>query len=124
MYLRIGDNEFLIFNIKIFLLVRLPIIRFFSLDWQREDEERFEALAIPKSACRLISSAYHSFRVSVDKKFSPNVFNRELIFSFFFTCAELAVVSRQKDKENRVRFFIGQQCYDLYNQTLHSINKE
>ena len=56
---------------------------FFSLDWQREDEEKFEALAIPKSACRLISSAYHSFRVSVDKKFSPNVFNRELIFSFF-----------------------------------------
>ena len=112
MYLRIGDNEFLIFNIKIFLQVRLPIIRFFSLDWQREDEERFEALAIPKSTdvsvCRLISSAYHSFRVSVDKKFSPNVFNREMIFSFFCTCAELAVVSRQKDKENKVRFFIGQ----------------
>ncbi|MEY3499515.1 MAG: hypothetical protein RL308_1184, partial [Bacteroidota bacterium] len=27
-----------------------------------------------------------------------------LIFSFFCTCAELAVVSRQKDKENKVRF--------------------
>jgi hypothetical protein len=32
----------------------------------------------------------------------------DLIFSFFCTCAELAVVSRQKDKENKVRFFIGQ----------------
>jgi hypothetical protein len=28
----------------------------------------------------------------------------DLIFSFFCTCAELAVVSRQKDKENIVRF--------------------
>jgi hypothetical protein len=27
-----------------------------------------------------------------------------LIFSFFCTCAELAVVSRQKDKENKIRF--------------------
>ena len=28
----------------------------------------------------------------------------DLIFSFFCTCAELAVVSRQKDKVNKVRF--------------------
>jgi hypothetical protein len=78
---------------------------FRCLDWQREDEEKSEALTIPKSACRLISGAYHSFRVSVDEKFAPNDFNRDLIFSFFCTCAELAVVSRQKDKENKVRFF-------------------
>jgi hypothetical protein len=51
----------------------------------------------------LISAAYHSFRVLVNEKFSPNVFHRDLIFSFFCTCAELAVVSRQKDKENSVR---------------------
>ncbi|MCF8330777.1 MAG: hypothetical protein K9I37_10600 [Crocinitomicaceae bacterium] len=42
---------------------------FFRLDWQREDEENLEAKAIPKSARRLISSAYHSFRESVDEKF-------------------------------------------------------
>jgi hypothetical protein len=72
-------------DVNNYFQVRLPKLNsfFFRLDWQREDEEKFEALAIPKSACRLISSAYHSFRVSVDKKFSPNVFNRELIFSFF-----------------------------------------
>jgi|LakMenE18May11ns_1017448.scaffolds.fasta_scaffold8888103_1 hypothetical protein len=29
----------------------------------------------------------------------------DLIFSFFCTCAELAVVSRQKDKGNKVRYF-------------------
>ncbi len=36
------------------------------------------------------------------ERFSPNGFNRDLIFSFFCTCAELAVVSRQKHKEDTV----------------------
>jgi hypothetical protein len=53
-------------GIKIALNVHLF---FLCLDWQREDEENFETFAIPKSACRLISSAYQSFRVSVDEKF-------------------------------------------------------
>ena len=63
--------------------IGLTIGFFFVSIGKREDKENFETLAIPKSACRLISFAYHSFRVSVDKKFSPNGFNRELIFSFF-----------------------------------------
>jgi hypothetical protein len=86
------------------LKIQIAYSFFCCLDWQREDEENLEACAIPKSACRLICLAYQSFRVSVDYKFSPNVFNRELIFSFFCTCAELAVVSRQKDKEYKVRY--------------------
>jgi hypothetical protein len=44
------------------------------------------------------------FVESVAERFSPNGFHRDLIFSFFCTCAELAVVSRQKDKENKTRF--------------------
>jgi hypothetical protein len=51
-----------------------------------------------------VCQSVHSFRVSVAERFSPNGFNRDLIFSFFCTCAELAVVSRQKKKENKVRF--------------------
>ena len=69
---------------------------FFRLDWQREDEENFEKSTIPKSACRLISAAYHSFRVTFAEKISPNGFNRDLIFSFF--CI------KTKGQRKKVRF--------------------
>jgi hypothetical protein len=54
------------------------------------------------------SVPFGDFYISVSRlrsMSSREVATLDLIFSFFCTCAELAVVSRQKDKGNKVRYF-------------------
>jgi hypothetical protein len=61
-----------------------------------------------------VRQSVHSFRVSVAEKFSPNGFNRDLIFSFF--CI------KTKGQRNKSPIFIGQDCFFILFYVKRSIN--
>jgi hypothetical protein len=67
-----------------------------GLDWRSEEEENLEAAPIPKSACRLYARAYTLFEYRSLRNFRRTASIETCFFGSF--------VTRQKNKEIKVRF--------------------